>query len=56
MCLPFPGWLVMSNFSSVPMVFCRFCIWIAVGDADLHFLLILVTKANGVEGGITSAA
>ena len=43
------------NFSSKPIVFCRFCIWIAQGGIDLHFSLILVTKANAVEGGITSA-
>jgi hypothetical protein len=46
----------MSNFSSVPMVFCQFFIGIAVGDVDLHFLIILVTKYNGVEGETTSAA
>jgi len=31
-------------------------IWTALGDVDLHFSLILVTKANPVEQGITSAA
>jgi hypothetical protein len=45
----------MYNFSSKSIVFCRFCTWIAQGDIDLRFSLILVTKANAVEGGITSA-
>jgi hypothetical protein len=40
----------MSNFFSKPIVFCQFFTWIALGDADLHFSLILVRKANAVEG------
>jgi hypothetical protein len=39
----------MCNFSSVPTVICRFLTWIALGDADLHFSLALVRKANAVE-------
>jgi len=40
-CMLLPGsltlWLIISNFSSVPIVFCRFFSWIALGDADLCF-------------------
>jgi hypothetical protein len=39
----------MLNFSSVLIVFCQFFTWIAQGDADLSFSLILVRKANAVE-------
>jgi hypothetical protein len=39
----------MSNFSSIPIVFRRFFTWIALGDADLRFSLILVRKANAVD-------
>jgi hypothetical protein len=38
----------MGNFSSVPIVFRPFFIWIALGDADLRFSLMLVRKANAV--------
>jgi hypothetical protein len=41
---PFSGWLVA-----------RFFTWIALGDVDLCFSLILVTNANAVQGGTTSA-
>jgi hypothetical protein len=37
------------------MVFHWFFTWIVLRYADLHFLLILVMKANAVEGGTTSA-
>jgi hypothetical protein len=43
----------MYNFSTILIVFCQLFTWIALGDADLHFSLILVTQANGVEGGTT---
>ena len=46
---------VTSNMSSEPIVFCRFFAWIALDDVDSYFSLILVTKANVVEGGTTSA-
>jgi hypothetical protein len=46
---PFPSPLVMSDFSSVPIVFHRFPTWIALSDVDLHFLLMLVREANVVE-------
>jgi hypothetical protein len=47
---PFSGWLMTSDFSSVLIVFCQLFTWIALGDTDSHFSLILVTQANGVEG------
>jgi hypothetical protein len=37
---PFSSQLIVSNFSSLPIAFCRFFTWIALGDADLHFSLI----------------
>ena len=53
---PFLSWLITSNFSAILIVFfCRFFTWIALGNVDIHFSLILVTKANAVEGGTTSA-
>jgi hypothetical protein len=39
----------MSNFSSTPMVFQRFFTWIALGDADLRFSLLLARKTSAVE-------
>jgi hypothetical protein len=39
----------MSNFSSIPIVFHQFFTWIALGDVDLRFSLILVGKANAIE-------
>ena len=39
----------MSNFPSVLIVFCQFFTWIAQGDADLRFSLMLVRNANAVE-------
>ena len=50
----FLSWHTASNFSSILIVFCWFFTWLALSDADLHFLVLLVTKANVVEGGITS--
>ena len=51
----FWSWLITSNFFSIPTVFHQFFVWTALGDADLCFSLILVTKANGDEGETTSA-
>jgi hypothetical protein len=45
----FSRWLLTSNFSSIPIVFHQFFIWVALGDADLRFSLLLVRKANAVE-------
>jgi hypothetical protein len=39
------------NFSSVLIAFYQFFSWISLSDVDLRFSLILVTKANAVEGG-----
>jgi hypothetical protein len=39
----------MSNFSSVPVVFHCFFIWLALGDVNLHLSLRLVRKINAVE-------
>jgi hypothetical protein len=47
--LTFSMSLIMSDFSSVPIVFCRFFTWIPLGDVDLRFSLMLVRKANAVE-------
>jgi hypothetical protein len=47
--LPFLSPLVMSEISSVPIVFHRFSTWIALSDVDLHFLLMLVREASVVE-------
>ena len=52
----FSSSLITSNFSSILIVFCQFFIWIALGDADLRFSLIWVTKTNAVQGETTSAA
>jgi len=42
----FSSRLITSYFSSIPIVFCRIFIWIALGDVDICFSLILVRKAN----------
>jgi len=54
-CSPFSSQLITFNFSSIPIIFCQFFTWIALGNADLQSSLILVTKANAVEGETTSA-
>jgi hypothetical protein len=51
----FSSLLITFYLLSVLNVFLRFFIWIALGDGDEHFSLILVTEANAVEGGTTSA-
>jgi len=40
---------MVSNFSSVPTVIHQFLTWIALGDVDLHFSLMSLRKASGVE-------
>jgi len=39
----------MSNPSSILIVFHQFFTWIALGDVDLSFSLMLVRKANVLE-------
>jgi hypothetical protein len=46
---PFSSPLIISNFSSLPIVFHRFFTWIALSDVDLHFSLMLIRGANAVE-------
>jgi hypothetical protein len=53
--LSFQIWLIMSNFSFIPIVFHRFLTWIASINVDLFFRLILVTKASAVVEGTISA-
>ena len=50
------SYLITSNFSSLLIAFCQFFTWIALGNVDLCFSLIWVTKTNAVEGETTSAA
>jgi hypothetical protein len=54
--VPFSSWLIMSNSSLVLTVFRQFFTWIRLDNIDLHFSLILVTKANAVERRTISAA
>ena len=58
-----PTSTIRSRFSSrlnslilVTIVFCRFFAWIALGDVDFRFSLILVTLDNAVKGWTTPAA
>jgi hypothetical protein len=53
---PFSGQLIISYSSSVLIVNHGLFTWIALVVVDLHFSLIVVTKANTVEGRTTSAA
>jgi hypothetical protein len=46
---PFLSQLIAFNFSSVPTVLHQIFVWIALGDADLHSSLMLLTKASAVE-------
>jgi hypothetical protein len=48
---PFSSQLVVSNFS-IPIVFCQFFTRTTLGGVDMCFLLMLVRKANAVEGEI----
>ena len=45
-----------SSLSSLMIAFRRFLTWIAPSNADFRFSLILLTKANSVDGRTTSAA
>ena len=45
----------MSNFSSVLIAFCQFFTWIALGDVDLCFSLMLVRKGGAVGEKSTRA-
>jgi len=45
-----------SGFKGLMIDFCRFFNWIALGDVDLLFSLVLARKADAVEGGTSSAA
>jgi len=48
--------LVFTSYvSSILPAFCPFSTWTAQDDLDLRFSLILVTKANAVQEGTTSA-
>jgi hypothetical protein len=49
-CLPLSSQLITSNFSSMPIVFCPFFTWIALGDVDLRFSLMLVRKQMLLKG------
>jgi hypothetical protein len=41
---PFSSWLIACNFSSIWIVFRRFSTWIALGDVDIRFSLMLIRK------------
>jgi len=41
--------LIVSNFSSLSIVFQEFCTGIIVAAVDLRFSLLLLTKASAVE-------
>jgi hypothetical protein len=49
---PFSSQLIMSNFSTLLIVYPRFFTWTAISDVDLHFSLMLVGKANPVEANV----
>ena len=42
---PFLSRLIVCNSSSVPIAFHQFLTWIALGDVDLRFSLMLLRKA-----------
>jgi len=46
---PFSCQFILPNFSTVLIVFHQLFTWIALGDADMHFSLILIIKVNAVE-------
>jgi hypothetical protein len=46
---PFTGWLIMSDFSLIPIVFHLFFTLIAVGNVDFCFSLVLIRKASSVK-------
>jgi hypothetical protein len=41
--------LITTNFFSVPIALNQFFASIALGDVDLHFSLLLLTKSSAVE-------
>jgi hypothetical protein len=45
---PFSIQLNMSNLSMIPITFCPFFTWIALGDENLRFSLMLVGQPNAV--------
>jgi hypothetical protein len=51
----FSSQLITSNFSSILIIFCQFFTWIVLGNVDIHFSLILVTKASADERETMSA-
>jgi hypothetical protein len=48
-CSPFTSQLIMSDFSSILIVFCQFFAWIVLGDANLCLSLTYLRQANVVE-------
>jgi len=52
----FSRWHIVSNLSSVLIVFHKFFSGIALSDVHLCFSLIFVTNGKAVEGGTTSVA
>jgi hypothetical protein len=56
LCSPFSSLIIMSNYSSIATAFCPFFTWIALGDVDFRFSLILGTNVNAAEEGTISAA
>jgi len=46
---PFSSQLIASNSFSILTVFCQCFTWIALGDVDLHFSLIVLANVNAVE-------
>jgi hypothetical protein len=51
---PFKSWLITCNFSSVLIVFHWFFTWIAVGDVDICFSLILLKSQSCWRGNCIS--
>jgi len=54
--VPFSSWLIMSNSSLVMTVFRQSFHLDYTDNIDLHFSLILLTKASAAEWRTTSAA
>jgi hypothetical protein len=54
-CSPFSSQLITCTCSSVCIVFHRFFSWVALGDVDLYFSLMLARKACAVEEEIKRA-
>ena len=49
LCSPFSSRLIAFNFSSVLILFCQFVTWIALSDADLCTLVMLLRIASAIE-------